>query len=145
MKARRRLSSGDLLLLELVFAIVFFCLAMAATMSVFGKAYEMSASAKAQDLAIVETNAAAEMIRSSETADEADRLLRAGGLESAGNGGYTKAYGDGKYILRVETSMDGSMYRADMHCGRAEADADTPAEYEITIDHFMRGEAGNGR
>jgi hypothetical protein len=145
MKARRRLSSGDLLLLELVFAIIFFCLAMAATMSVFGKAYEMSDLAKGQDLAVVETNAVAEIIRASKSSDEADKLLKASGLESVGKGEYSKTYGDGKYVMSILTSETDGMYTAQMHCVKQGAGADEPGVYDISIDHYMRGEAGDGR
>ena len=64
MKERTRLSSGNMLLLELLFAIIFFSLTLSVTLSVFGEAYVLSRRAEGLDLAVAEANDVAEIIRS---------------------------------------------------------------------------------
>ena len=70
MKERTRLSSGNMLLLELLFAIIFFSLTLSVTLSVFGEAYALSRQAEGKDLAVAEANDVAEIIRSSEYASQ---------------------------------------------------------------------------
>ena len=146
MRARQRLSSGDLLLLELVFAIIFFSLSIAATMSVFGKAYELSSGAAGRNMAVTESNAAAEIIRASSDEAEADELLKKGGFTFS-QGRYFKDYGDGKYCMTVDTAKEGRLFRADISCYKV-TDADAPASdpvYSLTIEHAMKGDATDGR
>lgn len=146
MRARQRLSSGDLLLLELVFAIIFFSLSLAATMSVFGKAYELSSGAAGRNMAVTESNAAAEIIRASSDEAEADELLKKAGFTSR-QGRYLKDYGDGKYSMTINTSREGRLFKADISCYKV-TDADAPASdpvYSLTIEHAMKGEGADGR
>ena len=105
MKFRRRLTSGDLLLLELVFAIIFFCLTMSASMAVFGNAYEMSSKAESLDDAVRESNSAIEIIRSSDTAEEIDSLLASSGFSGNSGSSYSKEYGNDKYRIEIKVSI----------------------------------------
>ncbi len=146
MRARQRLSSGDLLLLELVFAIVFFSLSIAATMSVFGKAYELSVGASGRNMAVTESNAAAEIIRSSSNEAEVGELLKKRGF-AASQGRYLRDYGDGRYSMTIDTSSKGRLFTAEISCYSA-TDADAPSVepiYTITVEHAMKGDGSDGR
>ncbi len=147
MRARQRLSSGDMLLLELVFAIIFFSLSIAATMSVFGTAYELSSGAADKNRAVTETNAAAEIIRSSDTVSEADKLLKKGGFTGDASGVYTRDYGDGRYRMKIETALRGRLYTAGVACYKKESGTETISEpiYSLTVEHAMKGETADGR
>ena len=142
MKTGNRLSSGNLMLLELVFAIIFFCLAMAASMSVFGNAYEMSSRAEDQDAALRETDSAAEIIRSSETKEEMDSLLTAAGFTGSMETGYEKLVCDDRYRLTISLSESGKLIQADMLCYSAKDGTQSePMEpfYDLSIKHALKG------
>ncbi|MCR4590835.1 MAG: hypothetical protein K5668_08450 [Lachnospiraceae bacterium] len=147
MLRKRRLSSGDLMLLELVFAIIFFCLTMAGTMSVFGNAYEMSTVAEDRDLATRETATAAEIIRASGSRTEMDGLLQSNGFTPAGENVYEKTYGDGKYRLTISVSMPETMLNADMACYYTKSTASHSSDeafYDLNIRHSMKGGDSDG-
>ena len=142
MKTGNRLSSGNLMLLELVFAIVFFCLAMAASMSVCGNAYEMSSRAEDQGAALRETDSAAEIIRSSETKEEMDSLLNSAGFTGNMETGYEKLFCDDKYRLTISLSESGKLIQADMLCYSAkDSTQNEPIEpfYDLSIKHALKG------
>ncbi len=146
MKTRRRLTSGDLMLLELIFAILFFCLAMAASLSVFGNAYEMSEKAEATDLAVFESNGAAELIRSSSTLKEAETLLKNNGYSVKDGTSSEKLYGDGRFKIAVNMTEKGKLVNAEFNCFYMDDKGfNDPSEpfYTITIKHYMKGD-GNG-
>ena len=142
MRIGNRLSSGNLMLLELIFAIIFFSLAMAASMSVFGNAYEMSSRAEDQSAALRETDSAAEIIRSSETKEEMDSLLTAAGFTGDIDTGYEKLYGNDKYRLTISLSGNGKLIQADMLCCPVKdaAGSGSPEPfYDLRIKHAMKG------
>ena len=144
----RRLSSGDLMLLELIFAIIFFCISMAATMSVFGNAYEMSSIAGDRDISIREVASAAEIIRAADTKEELDSYLTSEGFAPSGENGYEKTYGDGRYHLNLILSMSGTMLNADLRCyyNKSTATHSTDeAFYQLDIRHSMKGGSEDGR
>ncbi len=147
MRYRKRLSSGDLLLLELIFAIVFFSLAMAASMSVFGNAYEMSSKAEKLDSAIRESDSAAEMIRSSGTEDEINYLFTNNGYSVSPDGEFSKEYNNGKSIIVITTSVDGKLFTGDIACydapGKASEKTAEPV-YDISIKHALTGSEKEG-
>ena len=84
MKERTRLSAGNMLLLELLFALIFFSLTLSVTLSVFGEAYALSRQAEGRNLAVAEANDVAEIIRSAAYASEMDGLLSL--METANTG-----------------------------------------------------------
>ncbi len=134
MKFKRRLTSGDLLLLELVFAIIFFCLTMSASMAVFGNAYEMSSKAEKLDAAVREANSAAEIIRSANTADDIYSMLQTEGFTGSG-GVYSKEYGDGKYSINIIGVQNVNLFSADIVC--KDTKGTTEPIYEINIKHAL--------
>ncbi len=133
MNIRRRLTSGDMLLLELIFAIVFFCLAMAASMSVFGNAYEMSSKAAARDMAVREAASAAEIVRSAESFKEAGELLVRAGYTFSGSG-YEKTFGDEGNTISVNLKEAGKLITADIRCYDLSG-TEEDAIYSLTVDH----------
>ncbi len=147
MRAGQRLSSGDLLLLELVFAIVFFSLSIAATMSVFGNAYEMSSKASARNTAVAETNSVIEIIRSSATETEADEMLQKTGFVKDDKGIYSKEYGDGKYNMKMETAVSGKLYTADVSCYYSKGESEPEADpfYSIKVEHAIKEVGADGK
>ena len=145
---KRRLSSGDLMLLELVFAIVFFCLSMAAAMSVFGNAYEMSSVAEDRDISVREISSAAEIIRASDSKEEMGSYLLSEGFATAGNDVYEKTYGDGEYRLVITVTGTGTLYSADMSCYYVKSTAShntKEAFYDLVVKHSMKGDSEDGR
>ncbi len=140
MNLRQRLSSGNLLLLELILALIFFSLTMAATMSVFGRAYEMSKQAAGIDMALAQSNSAIEIVRSADTAEEIRETLTGEGYSNPEEGRYEKEYGDGKYNMELTLSEDGNLVTADISC-LDNADGKDTAEplYEISIKHAVKG------
>ncbi len=145
---KRRLSSGDLMLLELIFAIIFFCFSMAATMSVFGNAYEMSQLAGDRDVSIREAASAAEIIRAADTEKEMDSYLTAEGFAPSGENVYEKTYGDGKYRINVVLSMSGTLLNADLNCyynKSTTVHSTDEAFYRLNIKHSMKGGSEDGR
>lgn len=134
MNIKRRLSSGDLLLLELVFAIVFFCLAMAASMSVFGNAYEMSAKAAATDEAVREAVSAAEMIRASSSPEEAGDFLKMNGFTPVSESRFEKKYGDEESVISVTLSTSGRLITGNIEC----CDKQGESIYSLSVDHDQR-------
>ena len=142
MNIKRRLSSGDLMLLELVFAIIFFSLAIAASMSVFGNAYEMSHVAESRSQAVRETDSAAEVIRSSETKEEMESLLTGNGFGIKGNGCYEKLFGNDAYRLIINVSESERLINADMRCFYTKDSASYSSSepfYDLTIQHAVKG------
>ena len=135
MKFKRRLTSGDLLLLELVFAIIFFCLTMSASMAVFGNAYEMSSKAESLDSAVRESNSAIEIIRSSATAEEIDSGFASSGYTGAPLRSYTKEYDNGKYRIDIAVSVTGNLYSAVINCYK-QSDPETSI-YDISVKHAL--------
>ena len=134
MNIRRRLTSGDMLLLELIFAIVFFCLAMAASMSVFGNAYEMSSKAALKDMAVREAASTAEIVRSSDSFKEAGELLTMAGFTLSG-GSYERTFGDGESIS-VTLKEEGKLITANIDCYDSSGDGGE-AVYSLTINHCI--------
>ncbi len=134
MNIRRRLSSGDLLLLELVFAIIFFCLAMAASMSVFGNAYEMSSKAAATNEAVREAVSAAEMIRASSSVEEAGEFLKMNGFTPSSDSRFEKKYGDEDSTISVSLTTSGRLMTGTIEC----FDKDGNSLYSLTVDHDQR-------
>lgn len=141
MKERTRLSSGNMLLLELLFAIIFFSLTLSVTLSVFGEAYVLSRQAEGLDLAVAEANDVAEIIRSAKRVSDMDDLLALAGLSKTGDGVYQSSYGDDKYALTVTSSLSGRLYSAVISCREAGAAEGEPAMYEITVEHALKERA----
>ena len=135
MKFKRRLTSGDLLLLELVFAIIFFCLTMSASMAVFGNAYEMSSKAESLDSAIRESNSAIEIIRSGDSSEAIDAAFASAGYTGAAIRSYAKEYDNGKYKIDIEVSVSGKLYTAVINCYK-QSDPETSI-YDISIKHAL--------
>jgi len=148
-KERTRLSSGNMLLLELLFALIFFSLSLSVTLSVFGQAYVLSKKAEGKDLAVAETNDVAEIIRSARSVSEIDSLLTARGLSADEGGRYLLSYGDDKYNMIVTTSLSGKLYTADIACYDSNNASDPAAIYELKVEHAVKDEAAkegeNGR
>ncbi|MCR5024926.1 MAG: hypothetical protein K6A90_11440 [Lachnospiraceae bacterium] len=141
MNLRQRLSAGNLLLLELILALVFFSLTMAATMSVFGRAYEMSKDAAGIDMALAQSNSAIEIIRSVDRSEEIRNILTGNGFSNPEEGRYEKGYGDGRYNMELILSKEGNLITADISCLDNEDRADTAEPlYEISIKHAVKGD-----
>ena len=138
MNLKQRLSSGNLLLMELIFALAFFSVAMAATMSVFGRSYEMSKEAAGINMALRESNSAIEIIRSSDDTGEIGSTLEKAGFSPAGDTGYEKEYGDGKYSMELSFKEEGNLLTADITCFEKNKDTSDPL-YEISIKHALKG------
>ncbi len=143
MKERTRLSSGNMLLLELLFALIFFSLTLSVTLSVFGEAYVLSRQAEGLDLSVAEANDVAEIIRSAKRVSDMDGLLALAGLTKTGDGTYMSSYGEDKYDLTVTTSLSGRLYSAVITCREAGAAPDEPAMYELSVDHALKEGAGS--
>ena len=138
MKKRQRLSSGNLLLLELIFAMFFFSFAVTVTVSVLGMAYQMSESAYASNMAVLQSKDVAEIVRACGSESEAGELLAQKGLSPDGRGGYSMLYGQDKYRLSLslsENEIDG-LYTADIVCRKVSSGDQI---YELSIDHRMTG------
>lgn len=136
MKQKERPSAGSLLMLELIFAIVFFALAIAVTVSVFGKAFVLSNRAVAVNRAVAETNDISEMIRSCDSEDEIEALVSKKGMAKQSDGKYEMSYDDGKFLLSMNTKTEGRLYTASMVC----TDTGTGEEvYDILIEHALKG------
>lgn len=135
MKERPRLSSGSLLMLELIFAIVFFSLAASVTVSVFGKAYEMSKKATDMDQAMTVTDNAAEMVRSADSAAGIESLFTGSGMEKQADGSFSMKYDKDEYMLTVTPSVTGRLYNAKMTCTSVETGE---VFYELTVSHMLR-------
>lgn len=141
MNLRQRLSAGNLLLLELIFALIFFSLTMAATMSVFGRAYEMSKDAAGIDMALAQSNSAIEIIRSVDRSEEIRNILTGNGFSNPEEGKYEKEYGDGRYNMELILSKEDNLITADISCLDNEDRADTAEPlYEISIKHAVKGD-----
>ncbi len=136
MNNKERPSSGSLLMLELIFAIVFFALAIAVTVSVFGKAYVLSSKATAIDMAVAETNDIAEMIRSSDSEGEIEDLISKKGMKKVSDGKYEMPYGEGKFSLDMSVDREGKLYSASMVCVDNSTGEDV---YDILIQHALKG------
>lgn len=142
MKERTRLSSGNMLLLELLFALIFFSLTLSVTLSVFGEAYVMSRQAEGVNLAVAEANDVAEIIRSAEKASDIEGLLSLKGLSRMSDGIYMSSYGDDRYDIIVTSSQSGRLYSAVITCRKAGDAPEEPALYELAVDHALKGEDG---
>lgn len=140
MKERVRLSSGNMLLLELLFALIFFSLTLSVTLSVFGEAYVLSRQAEGRDMAVAEANDVAEIIRSAEYISEIEGLLSQKGLVRGADGQYTGEYSDSKYGIVVSTSVSGRLYTADIACYDFLSDEMYPASaiYELKVEHAVK-------
>ncbi len=140
MNLRQRLSAGNLLLLELILALIFFSLTMSATMSVFGRAYEMSKEAAGIDMALAQSNSAIEIVRSADTYEEIRDILTGNGFTSPEEGKYEKEYGDGRYNMELTLSKEGNLLTADVSCLDTGHGEDTAEPlYEISIKHALKG------
>lgn len=140
MNLRQRLTAGNLLLLELILALIFFSLTMSATMSVFGRAYEMSKEAAGIDMALAQSNSAIEIIRSSDTPEEIRDMLTGNGFTNPEEGKYEKEYGDGRYNMELTISEEGNLTTACISCLDIEHSEDTAEPlYEISIKHALKG------
>ena len=140
MKERARLSSGNMLLLELLFALIFFSLTLAVTLSVFGNAYVLSREAEGRDLAVAEANDVAEIIRSAKTLQEINELLEMKGLSADSSGRYRMDYGDGRYSMVLDETVQGRLFTGEISCYKT-ADADSSEEtpvYELTVEHAIK-------
>ncbi len=124
------------MLLELIFAIVFFCLAMAASMSVFGNAYEMSSKAAAKDTAVREATSVAEVVRSAESVEEAGELLKQAGFAFSG-ARYEKGYGVEGHTVFVRIDSAEKLMTANIGCFD-NPDASGDAIYSLTIHHRIQ-------
>lgn len=153
MKERTRLSSGNMLLLELLFALIFFGFTLSVTLSVFGEAYVLSKQAEGKDMAVAETNDVAEVIRSAEYSDEIDKLLTVKGLTKDETGNYTASFGDDKYNMVISTALSGKLYTAEIKCFDPRNSDGNPI-YALTVDHAVKdgaerseiaGEESDGR
>lgn len=145
MKEKTRLSAGNMLLLELLFAIIFFSLTLSVTLSVFGEAYALSRQAEGRNLAVAEANDVAEIIRSAVYASDVEGLLALKGLTGNGDGTYTMEYGDGKYRMVVTTGLQGRLYTADIECYNAAGEPDAEAVYGLKVDHAVKEGGADGR
>lgn len=140
MKERSRLSAGNMLLLELLFAIVFFSLTLSVTLSVFGQAYSISKKAEGRTLAVAESNDIAEIIRSGSKAEEIENLFSLKGVRKESEGNYTMTYGDGQYRMSIYVSRSGRLYIADISCyAEGGGSAEEPL-YQITVEHAVKTE-----
>ncbi|MBQ9607784.1 MAG: hypothetical protein IJV16_11540 [Lachnospiraceae bacterium] len=145
MKERTRLSAGNMLLLELLFALIFFSLTLSVTLSVFGEAYALSRQAEGRNLAVAEANDVAEIIRSAAYASEMDGLLSLKGLRKEADGRYTAEYGDGKYRMIVSTGLQGRLYTADIECYDPSGSSPDEPIYGLQVDHAVKGGGADGR
>ena len=146
MKERARLSSGNMLLLELLFALIFFGLTLSVTLSVFGEAYALSRKAEGINLAVSESNDAAEIIRAGESVSEIEEGLLLKGLAKDAEGIYSMSYGDGRYNMKVDTSISGRLYTADVSCyDTSGADGGAEPLYSLTVEHAIKGGTEDGR
>ncbi|MCR5775299.1 MAG: hypothetical protein K6G42_09475 [Lachnospiraceae bacterium] len=143
MKERTRLSSGNMLLLELLFALIFFSLTLSVTLSVFGKAYAISLQAEGKEAAVAESNDVAEIIRSASGESEIKELLKAKGVTEESDGHYSMIYGDGRYRMEISTSVKGKLYTADIAC----YDPKNPdaSLYDLKVEHALKEGSDDGR
>ena len=145
MKERTRLSAGNMLLLELLFAIIFFSLTLSVTLSVFGEAYALSRQAEGRNLAVAESNDVAEIIRSAEYASEIDGLLSLKGLVSEAEHRYAMDFGDGRYRMVVSTGLQGRLYTADIECYDQAGGPTDGSVYKLVVEHAVKEGSGDGR
>ncbi len=133
------------MLMEILIAIFFFSLVLASSMSVFGKAYEMSEKAGSGSAAMTETNSAAEIIRSCDTEEEINTLLKSRGFNSPSADRYEKFFNNGQGLINIEISMEDRLLTAEMSCYHVDDNSTRdPGEafYSLTIKHAMRGGYG---
>ena len=148
MKERTRLSSGNMLLLELLFALIFFSLTLSVTLSVFGEAYVLSRQAEGRDMAVAEVNDVAEIIRSADHVSEIEEMLIRKGFSKGADGLYNEKYGDDKYRMTISAAVAGRLYTANIACYDLRNE-ETPI-YELKIEHAVKdgmsaaGEASDG-
>ena len=114
MSEKHSLSSGQLLLLELIFAVGFFCFSAAVTMSIFGKAYVLSENSAAKERAAIEADAVSDTIRSVYDEAEINELLVKLGFECKSDGSYEKLFEDGKYRMVIVPSVEKRLYKAEI-------------------------------
>lgn len=145
MKERSRLSAGNMLLLELLFAIIFFSLTLSVTLSVFGQAYSVSRQAEGRELAVAEANDIAEIIRSVRKTDEIDGLLALKGVTKESDGKYVMTYGDGDYRMTIDTSLTGRLYLAEIACYSETGASGAEPVYELTVEHAVKTGNNYGR
>lgn len=138
MKERTRLSSGNMLLLELLFALIFFSLTLSVTLSVFGEAYVLSRQAEGRDMAVAEANDVAEIIRSAEFISEIDGLLTQNGFSRGSDGQYMGEYNNDKYSIIVSTSVSGRLFTADIACYDLRSGGAEPPIYELKVEHAVK-------
>lgn len=114
MRERRRLSSGQLLLMELIIAVGFFCFSAAVAMSIFGKAYVLSIGSAAKERSAIEADSVSEIIRSVSDEAEIDEMLRKMGFECKSDGSYEKIFDEGKYKMVIVSSVEKRLYKAEI-------------------------------
>ena len=144
MRERTRLSAGNMLLLELLFAIIFFSLTLSVTLSVFGEAYALSRQAEGRTLAVAESNDVAEIIRSAVYASDMEGLFALKGLAREGDNSYTMDFGDGKYRMTVTAGLQGRLYSADIKCFDLAGSPAGEAIYELKVDHAVKEGSADG-
>ena len=140
MKEKHRLSSGQLLLLELVIAVGFFSMSVAVTMSIFGNAYAMSSEAEAKKRAVYKADDISEIIRSESEETEIDRSLKDYGFVN-NNGIYEMRYSEDKYRVTVSPFVAGRLYEAELDFyDESDESENTETEpfYTVTIDHALK-------
>ncbi len=147
MREKHRLSSGQLLLLELVIAVGFFSMSVAVTMSIFGNAYAMSSEAEAKKHAVYKADDISEIIRSESEETEIDRSLKDYGFVN-NNGIYEMRYSEDKYRVTVSPFVAGRLYEAELDF-YDESDelenTETEPFYTVIIDHALKkGGANDG-
>ena len=147
MREKHRLSSGQLLLLELVIAVGFFSMSVAVTMSIFGNAYAMSSEAEAKKHAVYKADDISEIIRSVSDEAEIDRSLINYGFVN-NNGIYEMRYSEDKYRVTVSPSVSGKLYEAEVDFydeSNETENANTEPFYTVIIDHALKkGGANDG-
>ena len=148
MRERHRLSSGQLLLMELIIAVGFFCFSAAVTMSIFGKAYVISVESAAKERSAIEADSVSETIRSVSNEAEIDELLRKLGYECKSDGNYEKIFDEGKYKMVIVSSVEKRLYKAEIKSfiiSRSDDASDTEPVFTMEVLHALKnGGMGDG-
>lgn len=161
MKHRNRAKTSSLFLLELILAILFFSLASAVCVQFFVKSHILSRDAQKLNHAVNECSGIAEIVTTSDGADEAVELIKevypdisAGPSEENGDVPsvsvrifYNKdfipcAENESIYKLHAVLWEQGNMLTAGMTM--ADVDKESPI-YELTVKHYLQRRADHAK
>lgn len=143
MNQRHRASSSSLFLMELILAILFFCIASTICISIFARSHSMNVDARNLNNAVSEASNIAEIISSSNSMSEIDKLLsdEYEGIKNNGD----------KYLVILDKEFNPTLSEAyfgmeinfkendellDSHISIYELESETVI-YELDVTHFI--------